>query len=1104
MVAVVAVTQLVASAQTTRSFTHFEARQTHSIALTPDGTRLLALNSPAASLSVFEVTAANAAPTRLAEIPVGLEPVAVRARTNDEVWVVNEVSDSVSIVSLSRKAVVATLAAGDEPADIVFAQGKAFVTCARNSLVRVFDAASKAELASIPLAGLDPRALATDATGSFVFAAFLLSGNRTTVLPHTDAPPQPPPTNPELPEAPHTSLIVAADDARISHSVLDCDVAMIEAASGQLVKYFSDVGTNLFDLALHPISGDVWVANTEARNLIRFEPVLRGHLTDHRLTRVAVADGATAILDLNAGIDYGTLPNPAAQAVALAQPTGLVFSGDGTLWLAAFASDRVAKIDSSTGEVLERIDVRSGGGDSSVMRGPRALALHPSEPRLFVLNKLAETISVVATDASTVIAEVPIASVDTMPATVRAGRGFLFDARLSGNGTASCAACHLDADRDGLAWDLGNPGGEMQTVMGANLSAHDTIPRSRVMHPMKGPMVTQTLRGMKDGAPFHWRGDRPELQSFNPAFDSLIGGSQLDEEDIDALAEYLLSLRHHPNPNRTKTGALPAAFAGGNPLRGEALFNLHNNHCAICHLPPKGTDNNIDSPQEVGSLQPVKNPSLATVYQRVFFDPRPGQESRSGFGLLHDGTGFALPIVHPYVLDELASVDDFNDVQAFVLCFDTGTSPVVGDTITVNGLSAAAAAGDLSRLENTPPLAGALVARGMIGGIQRRFTFSRTRQLYISEDFSDPPLTRAALLALLQGDDSLTFMDVQPFEAGRFAGGWMRQALLASDSYFVRNVKVPLSIPVSQGVMVNDAGVAPTHDAAAIVLPPALGQAALNPDGSFSYTPGPAFATAGLDGFDYTVLIATDPGNATDAMRATVSTMASAAGRYTGHVRADAGQEIAGIVKITMSNRGTWSGSIRLGAKVFPLRGSLGVDGQLLPARAPALKISSRLSALPDGERRISAQLQHAGIGSGAVLPRNPYSVKSPAPNRGRHKLDLSVSTASGGAPLTAGRATLVLGRTGNASLNGRLGDGKAFSCSGAVSPRPGGGWRFMSYSSVYKFPPGTVSGELMFDPAVPLAIGGTLTAVKPPQTRSGPYQTGFTIEYAVSKILPP
>src|SRR5688572_13294730 len=103
-----------------QAYTHFEARHTHSVALTPDGSRLLALNSPDARLSVFDVTSSEAAPVLLAEITVGLEPVAVRARTNDEVWVVNEVGDSISIVSLSRGIVVATLSAADEPADVVF------------------------------------------------------------------------------------------------------------------------------------------------------------------------------------------------------------------------------------------------------------------------------------------------------------------------------------------------------------------------------------------------------------------------------------------------------------------------------------------------------------------------------------------------------------------------------------------------------------------------------------------------------------------------------------------------------------------------------------------------------------------------------------------------------------------------------------------------------------------------------------------------------------------------------------------------------------------------------------------------------------------------
>ena len=138
-------TALALRSQAQSAYAHFEGRQTHPIALTPDGTRLLALNTPDARLSVFDVSnPANPEPVLLAEIPVGLEPVSLRARTDDEVWVVNEMSDSVSIVSLNRGVVIETLRCPDEPADVVFAQGRAFVSCARNNLVRVFDVASRA------------------------------------------------------------------------------------------------------------------------------------------------------------------------------------------------------------------------------------------------------------------------------------------------------------------------------------------------------------------------------------------------------------------------------------------------------------------------------------------------------------------------------------------------------------------------------------------------------------------------------------------------------------------------------------------------------------------------------------------------------------------------------------------------------------------------------------------------------------------------------------------------------------------------------------------------------------------------------------------------
>ena len=124
-----------------------------------------------------------------------------------------------------------TLRAPDEPADVVFAQGKAFVSCARNNMVRVFDAGPEPHIGTIALDGLYPRALAANAAGTRVYAAFQLSGNGTTVLPHTLAPAPPPPTNAALPAPPQTALIVPANDPRISYTVTDHDVAEIDPAT---------------------------------------------------------------------------------------------------------------------------------------------------------------------------------------------------------------------------------------------------------------------------------------------------------------------------------------------------------------------------------------------------------------------------------------------------------------------------------------------------------------------------------------------------------------------------------------------------------------------------------------------------------------------------------------------------------------------------------------------------------------------------------------------------------------------------------------------------------------------------------------------------------
>ena len=762
----------------------FEGRHTHSIGLTPDGTRLLALNTPDGRLSVFNITnAANPAPVLIAEIPVGLEPVALRARTNDEVWVVNEVGDCITVVSLSLGVVVATLQVPDEPADVVFAQGKAFVSCARNNLLRVFDAVTRQPLASIPLQGLCPRALAIDAAGAKVFAAFLHSGNGTTVLPPAQAPAPPPPANPLLPPAPQTALIVPVTHPLVGFTVLDHDIAEIDATSGTVTRYIGGVGTNLFDVAIQPGTGDPWVANTEARNLVRFEPVLRGHVADHRLTRIDLASGTPTIFDMNPGINYALLPNPTAQATALAQPTGVVFSSDGaTAWVAAFGSDRVARIDAATGTVVARVELRSTGQTSRQMRGPRALVLHTGGQRLYVLNKISNSISVIGTTGGAVLAEVPAGSNDPTLAGVREGSGFLFDARLSGNGTISCATCHIDADLDGLAWDLGDPAGEMVTVTGANLTAGDPTPRSRDLHPMKGPMTTLTLKALAENPPYQWRGDRATLADFNSKFETLLGGSALVPADIASLSAYLFNLAPHPNPNQLPDDSLPATFAGGDPARGEMLFNSPANRCAECHTEDSGGIGNIDLPSVIGATQPIKNPWLRTVYQRIFRTPAAGV-SLSGFGLTHDGTGLALPRTHPFALDQFAPAD-LVDVAAFLLCNDNGMAAAVGVTRTFNAQNATDAAllADIAVLEaQSADFAIEVAVHGVVGGRRRAFFYNYFTDLYRPDTAGEPGLTRTALLALLGGNDALTFLGVPNGRGSRLGGDRDADAVLDND-----------------------------------------------------------------------------------------------------------------------------------------------------------------------------------------------------------------------------------------------------------------------------------------------------------------------------------
>lgn len=767
------VSQLLWSASAQIGYVNFEGKQTNPLRLSPDSTRLFAVNTPDARLSVFDVSNPSN-PILIAEIPVGIEPVSVNPRSNDEAWVVNEVSDSISIVSVSRGIVTDTLLAKDEPCDVVFAAGRAFVTCSRNNQIRAFDTTTHVQLAAIPVTGLNPRALAVSPDGTKVYAAFALSGNGTTIIPPALAPPQPPPVN-MTNAPPQVGLIVEATDTNwssvIQYTMPDNDVVEINAATLSVDRYFSRVGTVNLGLAVHPVSGDLFVANTDAKNLVRFEPIVRGHIVDNRVSRISVADGTVTAYDLNPGIDYNTLPNPSALATALAQPTAVTFTTAGNfLYVAAFGTDRIARLDAS-GKVLSRVEVGPASGatvDSRTKRGPRGLALSPSDKHLYVLNRIANTLTVIDTATDTVVREVPVGSYDPTTTTIRMGRGFLYDAKLSGNGTVSCASCHVDAEMDMLAWDLGDPNGKMEIAQVFINGEFFTRPR----HPMKGPMTTQTLRGLSGLDPLHWRGDRAGFLAFNGAFGSLLGGTVLSDPDMTLYRSFVNTIVFQPNPHQNLDRTLPASLEGGNPAAGRTFFGtvpvmFGELNCITCHQEPAGTSRHILDAMRLQLSQNMKIPHLRNVYQKPGYSTSPGATNLSGFGLTHDGSHGGL-IAH-LSINRFDAVLRNNarakrDLAAYILCFDTGTAPAVGysHTVTASNVNDPSLAQAWNILEKQPAGNVGLIVRGTLGGGHHGLLYNRGTGLYESDQTGLGPFTRPELIEQVRAGDVLTIAGVPP------------------------------------------------------------------------------------------------------------------------------------------------------------------------------------------------------------------------------------------------------------------------------------------------------------------------------------------------------
>jgi hypothetical protein len=579
----------------------------------------------------------------------------------------------------------------------------------------------------------------------------------------------------------------------VSFDLPDLDVFAIDAAAAIPAETasFAHVGTVLFNMTTNPVSGKVYVSNTEARNEVRFEgpgiafgtTTVQGHLHEARIT---VLDGANVLpRHLNKHIDYAQRPAPAAvKDRSLATPLGMAVTADGaTLYVAAFGTSALGVFSTSALEndtfvpdAAAHIPL-SGGG-------PTGLVLDEVRDRAYVFTRFDDAVSIVQLSSAAEVAHLALHTPE--PPAIVNGRPLLYDARAtSSNGEASCSSCHVFGDFDSLAWDLGNP----DDVVLNNPIPFRIPMQNKDFHPLKGPMTTQSLRGMANDGSMHWRGDRTggndgplfdsfdeeaAFKKFNQAFPGLLGrDAELSDAEMQAFTDFILTVTYPPNPIRRLNNTLTNAQQEGHDLFSGPITDVVFN-CDGCHRldPAAGFFGTDGFATFEGETQSFKVPHLRNVYQKVGMfgrpqDPPQGPQVR-GYGVLHDGS---IDTVFHFLGASVFTLTNQEQrrLEQFVLAFDSNLAPIVGQQVTLTSSNVGNGRINLMITRDTTAQECEVIVKGVIGG-EARGAYLTPEGTFQLDRVADAPLADADLRALAAVPGQELTYTCAPFGSGQRMG----------------------------------------------------------------------------------------------------------------------------------------------------------------------------------------------------------------------------------------------------------------------------------------------------------------------------------------------
>jgi len=500
----------------------------------PDGRRLYVVCQDSDEVRILDADSAKI----VSAIHVGHGPRGIALSPDGHLYVTNAWSDTVSVIDTVAQQVVQTLPTGFEPTGVVVDHGGTtlYVANRLSSDISVIDLASGHEIKRL-LAGRGASYVALSHDGKWIYC--------THIYPNQGA----------------------------YRTEPTSEIAVIDTSTRRVVdrKPLRNVA-GVFHVAASADGKLIAVAQLRPKNLIPLAHVEHGAAFGDSLALFGDDVGSLVQIPIDELDRYYALP----WGVAITPDKSKIF-------VTTAGSQSVTSID--TARLLKTIRTRrqSFANDLSasaeyvaaripVGRNPRGLALSPDGRRLYVANRLDDTLSVIDTHADRVMATIDLGGPKNIDA-LRRGERLFYTAEFSFQGQFGCSNCHLDSTIDGLQWDL-EPDGFGKDIVD-----------------------NRSLENLAGTEPFKWNGGNPDMPTeCGPRTEKFFFRSQsFTQQQLTDLVTFVYSLPYRPNRYRLAHDELTPAQE-----RGKSLFErtttkqgatiAEANQCTYCHSGPKYTN----------------------------------------------------------------------------------------------------------------------------------------------------------------------------------------------------------------------------------------------------------------------------------------------------------------------------------------------------------------------------------------------------------------------------------------------------------------------------------------------------------------------------------